>query len=278
MKKLMLSLTAVVMVMVLVACGGKGEDKKATEKSSESKEGKVIKVAAQAPFMMDILEISRPELEKKGYELEVVKVNDNIQYNELVKNKEVDANFAQHQPFMEMYNKEKNGNLAIVQEIYNVKVGFYSKTVKDIKDIPEGSKVAIPNDMSNEGRALAILDDYGIIKLKEGVGFNGTIKDVVENPLNLEWLSVDLLNLAETYNEKDVSLVFSYPTYIKKIGLTPKDALFLEKTVAEQFAISLVAREDNKDSAEIQDLKKAMTGDKVRAFFENEHPDDIISF
>lgn len=272
MKKIILGVVATTLAVTLMACGNK--EKKA-EKGSDSKEEKVVKVAAQAPFMMDILELARPEMEENGYELEVVKVNDNIQYNELVNNKEVDANFAQHQPFMEMYNEEKDGNLAIVQEIYNVKVGYYSK---NIKDIPEGSKVAIPNDLSNEGRALAILNDYGIIKLKDGVGFNGTVKDVVENPLNLEWLSVDLLNLAETYNEKDVSLVFSYPTYIKKIGLTPEDALFLEKTVAEQFSISLVAREDNKDSAEIQALKKAMTSEKIRKFFEDEHPDDIISF
>lgn len=274
MKKLAVVLTTMVVALGLAACGKKDQSQPGADKKKPS----VIKVAAQAPFMMEILELSRPELAKEGYELEVVKVNDNIQYNELVNNKEVDANFAQHQPFMETYNKEKKGNLAIVQPIYNVKVGYYSKDVTDIKDIPEGSKVAIPNDFSNEGRALAILADYGIITLKDGTGMNGTVKDVIDNPKKLEFLQVDLLNLAETYNEKDVALTFSYPTYIKKIGLTPDDALFLEKTIDPRFAISLVAREDNKDSAEIQSLKQAMTSQTIRDFFEKEHPDDIISF
>lgn len=277
MKKIMLLAVAVMMGVGFAACGAKKEETTSTEKGKDKAET-VIKVAAQAPFMMDILELSRPELEKAGYQLEVVKVNDNIQYNELVNNKEIDANFAQHQPFMETYNKEKKGTLAIVQPIYNVKVGYYSKEVKDIKDILEGSKVAIPNDFSNEGRALAILDEYGIIKLKEGTAQTASVKDVVENPKKLEFLPVDLLNLAETYNEKDVSLTFSYPTYIKKVGLGPDDALFLEKTVDPRFAISLVAREDNKESPEIQALKKAMTSQTIRDFFEKEHPDDIISF
>ncbi|EUJ42011.1 MetQ/NlpA family ABC transporter substrate-binding protein [Brochothrix campestris] len=150
------------------------------------------------------------------------------------------------------------------------------KKYKDITTIPEGAKVALPNDVSNEGRALAILNEAGLITLKEGVGFDGTIKDIVKNPKKLQWLSVDLLNLAETYGEDNVALVYNYPTYIAKLNLTPKDAVLLEKTVDDRFAISLVAREDNKDSAKIKALKKAMTSKEVRDFLEKEHADTLL--
>ncbi|MBL1224902.1 MetQ/NlpA family ABC transporter substrate-binding protein [Enterococcus sp. BWR-S5] len=273
MKKYVGLFLAMGLIAVIVAgCSNEGQvaDKEAT------KENNVIKVASHMPPMTDVVEIAAEVIKDEGYEIELVQVNDNIQYNELLNNKEVDANFAQHEPFMEKFNSEKEANLVMIQKIYNAKVGFYSKEYTAIDQIPDGAKVALPSDVSNEGRALAILADQGLIKLKEGVGFDGTIKDIVENSKNLEWLSVDLLNLAEAYNEKDVALVYNYPTYIAKVGLTPKDALFLEKTIDDRFAISLVAREDNQDSDKIKALKKAMTSEKVREFLVNDHSDTLL--
>lgn len=256
----------VLAVMFLGACG--------TGNESQS-EDKVIKVASQTTPMTDVVKVAADAVED-GWKIELVQVNDNIQYNELLNNKEVDANFAQHEPYMQRYNEEKSADLVALDKIYNAKVGFYSKEYTKIEDIPEGTKVALPNDVSNEGRALAILAEQGLIELKDGVGVNGTIKDITANPKNFEWLSVDLLNLAEAYNEPNVSLVYNYPTYIAKIGLKPDDALFLEKTIDDRFAISLVARKDNQDSEKINVLRKAMTSDKVKEFLENEHSDTLI--
>ncbi|WP_430598017.1 MetQ/NlpA family ABC transporter substrate-binding protein [Enterococcus sp. AZ177] len=255
--------------VVIVGCGGQKK-----EANTEKKEDKVIKVASHIPSTVEVVELAAKEIEP-GYKVELVQVNDNIQYNELLNAKEIDANFAQHEPFMQKFNEEKDGNLVVVQKIYNAKVGFYSKEYKDIKELPEGAKIALPSDVSNEGRALAILDDAGLITLKDGVGFNGTIKDIVENPKKLEWVSVDLLNLAEAYNENNIAMVYNYPTYIAKIGLTPKDAILLEKKVDDRFAISLVAREDNKDSDKIKALKKAMTSDKVRELLETKYSETL---
>jgi D-methionine transport system substrate-binding protein len=251
---------------LLGACG--------TSNQSQS-EDKVIKVASQTTPMTDVVKVAADAVED-GWKIELVQVNDNIQYNELLNNKEVDANFAQHEPYMQRYNEEKSANLVALDKIYNAKVGFYSKEYKKIEDIPDGTKVALPNDVSNEGRALAILAEQGLIELKDGVGVNGTIKDITANPKNFEWLSVDLLNLAEAYNEPNVSLVYNYPTYIAKIGLKPDDALFLEKTIDDRFAISLVARKDNQDSEKIKVLRKAMTSDKVKEFLENDHSDTLL--
>ncbi len=272
MKKLSLTIGLLGLSLALVACGSQNNDAKATEK----KQDKVIKVASQTTPMTDVVEVAAKEAKKEGWTIELVQVNDNIQYNELLKNKEVDANFAQHEPFMAKFNEEKKANLVLVQKIYNAKVGFYSKDYQSIEEIPNGMKVAIPNDVSNEGRALAILEEEGLIELKEGVGFQGTLKDIVKNDKELEFLSVDLLNLAEAYNEKNVALVYNYPTYIAKIGLKPSDALFLEKNVDERFAIPLVAREDNQDSEKIKVLKKAMTSQAVKEFLEQEHSETLV--
>lgn len=270
-KKLVLLGIISILTLGLAACGSSKTNSKETKD-----EKKVVKIAAHLPTMVDIIKIATPVMEKEGYTLELVQVNDNIQYNELLKTKEVDANFAQHEPFMKKFNDERQANLVAVQKIYDAKVGFYAKQAKTIEDIPDGSKVALPSDISNEGRALAILDDAGLIKLKDGVGFEGTLKDIEENPKKFEWLSVDLLNLSEAYDEADVSLVYNYPAYISKIGLTPDDALILEKKIDQRFAISLVAREDNQDSPEIKALKKAMTSPEVKQYLEDEHGDTAV--
>lgn len=272
MKKIGFGLFSVLMGMSLVACGNNDEGGNA-----DSAEDKTITVAAQLPTMTDIIEIAAEEAEEDGWDVQVAQVNDNVAYNDMVANEEADANFAQHEPFMEAYNNEKDADLVAIQPIYDVRIGFYSEDYDSIDEIPEGSTVAMPNDVSNEGRALAILQDQGLVELKEDVGYDGRLEDIEENPKNLEWMSVDLLNLPEAYSEPDVSLVYSYPAYIDKIGLKPKDAMFLENNDSEQFAIQLIAREDNKDSEKIQVLKEAMTSDKVREYLEDEeHRDTTI--
>lgn len=270
MKKFGLGFVALVSIMTLAACG-------TSEKGTDSaKEDKVITVAGQAAPMTDVVKVAAEVAKKDGWEIKLVQVNDNVAYNDMVMSKEADASFAQHRPFMEKYNAEKEGTLVAIQPIYDAKVGFYSKDYKSVDAIPENSKVAIPNDASNEGRALAILAEQNLITLKDGVGTNATTKDVVENPKNLEWLSVDLLNLAEAYSEPGVALVYNYPTYISKIGLKPADALFLEEKIDDRFSIQLVAREDNQDSEKIKALHKYMTSDEVRSFLEDEHSDTLL--
>lgn len=269
------SIKALGLLGLMIGLGACGNQEKTATTETTSKEDKVIKVASQATPMTDVVEVAAKVAEKDGWKVELVQVNDNIQYNELLKNEEVDANFAQHEPYMMKFNQEKEAKLVAIQKIYNAKVGFYSKDYTDVKDIPEKAKVAIPSDVSNEGRALAMLADQGLITMKDGVGFQGTLKDIEENPKELEFLSIDLLNLAEAYDEKDVALVYNYPTYIAKIGLKPTDALFLEKNIDERFAIQLVAREDNKDSEKIEALKKAMTSKEVKDFLEKDHSDTL---
>ena len=243
MKKLISIFTSLLaLVLVLTACSSKSDTK------SEKKENVTVKVASHTAPMTDMLEMIKDDLQKEGYNLEIVKVSDNVQANVALNNKEVDANFFQHRPFMEQFNQKNNAHLVAIQPIYNATVAFYSKTLKDIKDLKDGADVAIPSDPTNLARALRLLDHAKVITLKDPNSFTVTEADIKDNPKHLKFTKVSLLNLNEAYNEKD--LVFNYPTYISKLGLTPdKNGLALEKEGDLTFAISLVAREDNKDDA-----------------------------
>lgn len=273
-KSLLLGSTA----LLLAACGdaatdettedntGIDEEETTDEAAEDTGEDVVIQVASHLPPMTDVVEIAGDVIED-GYTVELVEVSDNIQYNEAVLNDEVDASFAQHEPFMEMFNAERNGDLIAIQPIYNAIVGFYSPVYESIDDIEEGAEVAIPSDPTNEARALMILADYELITLADGVGFEATVNDVEENPYNFTFTNVDLLNLSAAYQD-GVELVFNYPTYIESVGLTPADAVFLEDDQGFTFAQQLVVREGNQDSEAIQALHEAFTSQEVYDFLE----------
>ncbi|MCG7377882.1 MetQ/NlpA family ABC transporter substrate-binding protein [Paenibacillus sp. ACRSA] len=272
--KLMLTLLAV--MLVVAGCGQKETAPAAegTNTDNEAAQEVTLKVATLIPPMTDVLDIVKPLLKEDGVNLEVVVLSDNVQPNTALANKEVDANFFQHLPYMTQYNEAHNSNLVGVQPIYNAIYGAYSKTYKSMDELPDGATVAIANDPSNTGRSLVMMEQNGLIKLKEGVGFDATPSDIIENPKNFKFKEVDLLMLARMLDDAD--LVAMTPAYASPLGLTPKkDALFTEKDDSH-FAITLVAREDNKDSEAIQKLAKRMAGPEVKAFFEENYADIAI--
>ncbi|MGP5008263.1 MetQ/NlpA family ABC transporter substrate-binding protein [Brachybacterium tyrofermentans] len=263
--------------LALAACGvGGGSGSSSSGGSGGSGEDTVIKVASHLPPMTDVVTTAAEVAKEEGYTIELVQVSDNVQYNRLLADGEVDANFAQHEPYMTEFNEANDAHLVTLEPIYDAKVGFYSKAYDDVEKLPEGAKVAIPNDRTNEGRALAILHGHGLITLPEEAGFEGRVGEIVDNPLSLEFVQIDLLNLPSAYDEEGMALVYSYPSYIAKVGLTPADALLLEELVDQRFTISLVAREDNQDSEKIEVLRRAMTSDAVRTFLEDEHSDTLL--
>ena len=243
MKKLLsICASLLALVLVLTACSSKTETKK---------ENVTIKVASHTAPMTDMLEMIKDDLKKEGYNLELVKVSDNVQANVALNNKEVDANFFQHKPFMEQFNAKNKGNLVAVQPIYNATVAFYSKDIKDIKDLKNGADVAIPSDPTNMARALRLLNHGKVITLKDPNSYTVTVDDIKENPKNLKFSPIS----------------FNYPTYIAKLNLTPgKDGLLVEDEKDSTFAVSLVAREDNKDSDAVKALKKALASEKIKNF------------
>ena len=243
------------LVLVLAACGSEEES---AEEDTE------ITVVAQTTPMTDIVEIAAEAVEEP-YTVKLIEVADNIQYNEAVFNDEADANFAQHEPFMEQFNAESDADLVAMEQIYNAIVGFYSPVYDSIDELEDGAEVAIPSDPTNEARALMILDNADIITLADDVTYKASVDDIEDNPKDLNFTHVDLLNLSSSY-EDGIPLVFNYPTYIEPLGLTPSDAVLLEDDDENTFAIRVVAREGNEDSDKIKALNEAFTSEEVYDF------------
>lgn len=274
MKKIITKTLIALMAFLLIsACSNKKEEV-TVEKNMDKKELVKIKVASHTKPMTTILELIQEDLKQEGYELELVAVTDNVQANVALKNKEVDANFFQHKLFMEMFNQGNQTDFIVAQPVYDAVVSFYGKDLKDINQLKEGSKVAVPSDPTNLTRALRLLASNNIITLKDPNSYNVKIEDIKDNPKNLNFTEIGLLNLNEAYAEKD--LVFNYPAYAEKIGLNPKDnGLIFETGNDLTFAISVVVNKEDQDSEKIQALKKAITSEKVKKFIE-ENLKDIV--
>lgn len=264
-------LTLLVMVLALVGCGN-GNNKEAAETpAAASTEPVKIKVASLIPPMTDILDIVKPILKEEGVDMEIVILSDNVQPNEALANKEVDANFFQHLPYMEQFNESKGADLVGIQPVYDAIYGGYSKRYKTIEELPDGATLVMANDPSNIGRSLQMFADAGLITLKEGVGIQATQADITDNPKNYKFEEVDLLMLARMLDDAD--LVAMTPAYASPLGLTPKKDALITEGEDSAFTITLVAREDNKDSGAIQKLARAISGPEVKKFLEDNYAD-----
>lgn len=267
MKKLLTVL--LVFSALLVGCAGNSQKQiKMNETSKKlNKEIEVIKVAAHTNPMTTMLKLIEPDLKEKGYKLELVAVSDNVQANVALQNKEVDANFFQHEPFMAQFNEKNKGNLVKVTPVYNALVAFYSKTIKSLDELKDGAIVSIPNDPTNKARALRLLASSKLIELKDPNSYKVLVDDIVKNPKNLKFKEWGLLNLNEAYQESD--LTFNYPTYIEALKLKPlENGLILEPDADKIFSIIIAARKDNRDSEKIKVLKDVMNGEKIKKFIE----------
>ncbi|MBA9085492.1 D-methionine transport system substrate-binding protein [Fontibacillus solani] len=282
-KKWMTWMLAILLVVV-AGCGnangnGNGGNSAnantSSQNQSETKKEVTLKVATLIPPMTDILELVKPLLKEDGINLELVVLSDNVQPNDALANKEVDANFFQHVPYMNEYNESKKSNLVGVQPVYHAVYGAYSKRYKTMEEVPDGSTIAIANDATNTGRSLVMLEKAGLIKLKEGVGIKATQADIVENSHNYKFEEVDLLMLARMLDDAD--LVLMTPAYANPLGLTPKKDALLTETTDSAFAITMVAREDNKDSEPIKKLAERLSGPEVKKFLEENYAEIAIS-
>ncbi|MEI2400007.1 MetQ/NlpA family ABC transporter substrate-binding protein [Paenibacillus phytohabitans] len=262
-------LTLLVLVLALAGCGNNKEAEETP--AAASTEPVKIKVASLIPPMTDILDIVKPILKEEGVDMEVVVLSDNVQPNEALANKEVDANFFQHVPYMEQFNASKDAELVAVQPVYDAIYGGYSKRYKSIDELPEGATLVMANDPSNIGRSLQMFADAGLITLKEGVGIQATQADITANTRNFKFEEVDLLMLARMLDDAD--LVAMTPAYASPLGLTPKKDALITEGEDSAFTITLVAREDNKDSEAIQKLAKAISGPEVKKFLEDNYAD-----
>ena len=220
-----------------------------------------LQVAAATPPMTDIVEAASEAI-GDGYEIEMVEVADYVQPNTMLAAGEIDANFVQHVPFMEQYNEANDASLVGVQPVYLTAVAFYSKTLDSIDELPDGGHVTLPADAANLGRALQMLAEADILTLDPDVEkFQATMDDIEDNPRDLEFVQVELLQANAAYEESDA--VFNLPAFAKQIDLSPfDDGLTLEED--PEFAVTLVTREEDQDSPETQALIEAFTSGQVQ--------------
>ncbi|MRN56427.1 MetQ/NlpA family ABC transporter substrate-binding protein [Paenibacillus monticola] len=271
MKKSMI-LVLTLMVILVAGCGANTASNTNTNSTAEnSGEPIKLKVATLIPPMTDILDIVKPLLKEDGIELEVVVLSDNVQPNEALANKEVDANFFQHVPYMEQFNASKGSELVSIQPVYNAIYGGYSKRFKDIAVLPDGATLVMANDPSNIGRSLEMFEAAGLITLKEGVGIKATQADITDNPRKFKFAEVDLLMLARMLDDAD--LVAMTPAYASPLGLTPKKNALITESEDAKFAITLVARSDNKDTIAIKKLAERISGPEVKKFLKDNYAD-----
>lgn len=262
-KYLGLFLCLILLGGVLAGCGGNAADKDAPAPVEKTK----LVVGATAQPHAEILEQVVPMLAEQDIELTVNVFTDYVQLNPALQEGQIDANFFQHVPYLDDYNANNDADLVWTVKVHNEPMGVYSKKITDIKDLADGATVGIPNDATNGGRALAVLEKAGIIKLKDGAGITATDKDIVENPKNIKVTMMDAAMLPRTLDDADICVINS--NYALEGGLNPvKDSIFMEDKDSP-FANILVVKSENKDNEAIAKLGAALQSPEVKKFIED---------
>lgn len=274
-KILALALAGVLVVGALTGCGSSK-----SESSEKKTDDKKITVAASATPHAEILEEAKTLLKDKGYELEVKVFDDYVQPNNVVESGEFDANYFQHVPYLEQFNEEKGTHLVVAGKIHYEPFGIYPGTKKDLKDIAKGDKIAVPNDTTNEARALLLLQDNGIIKLKDGAGIKATVNDIEENPNNIEIVELEAAQVPRVVNE--VAYVVLNGNYALEANYTvKKDALAYEKSdseAAKTYVNVIAVKEGNENSEKIKALVDVLKSDSIKKFIAEKYDGAVIVY
>ena len=234
---------------------------------------KLVVAATPVPHA-EILELVKPTLAKEGVDLEIKVFTDYVQPNVQVAEKRLDANYFQTLPYLENFNKGKGTNLVTVVGVHVEPFGGYSKKIKNISELKDGATVAIPNEGSNSGRALLLLQKAGVITLKDPSNALATPKDIASNPKHLKFKELESALLPRVLDQVDLDLINT--NYALEAGLNPaKDALIIEDAKSP-YVNFLVARPDNKDSDAIQKLAKALTSPEVKAFIDSKYKGAVV--
>ena len=239
-----------------------------------SAHAETLTVAATPVPHAEILEFVKPALAKEGVDLKVKVFTDYIQPNVQVAEKRLDANFFQHQPYLDEFNKAKGTSLVAVTGVHLEPLGAYSNKIKDLKDLPSGANVVIPNDATNGGRALLLLAKAGLITLKDPTNILSNSKDIAQNPKDLKIRELEAATIPRVLTQVDLALINT--NYALEAKLDPsKDALVIEGNDSPYVNI-LVSRADNKDSAAMQKLAAALHSPEVKQFITEKYKGAVL--
>lgn len=273
-----LALSAVV-VFGLAGCGASNSSSSSSDSGSQAKsEDKTITVAATPSPHAEILnDAVKPLLEKEGYTLEVKEFTDYVQPNTVTEEGEVDANYFQHITYLNNFNAEKGTHLVSVADVHYEPFGLYPGKTKSLDALADGATVAVPNDATNEARALLLLQDAGLIKLADGAGINATTNDIVENPKNLKLHEVEAATVPNVVADVDIACING--NYAIPAGFKTTDALATESATslaAEAYVNVLAVKDGNQDSDKIKALVKALTSDEVRTYINDTYAGAVV--
>lgn len=285
-------LVSVLSLGVLTGCGNSADDSttaetvQTTQETSESGEDAnveskgTITVAASATPHAEILAAAKPILAKEGWDLEVTEYDDYVLPNEVVEGGEIDANYFQHVPYLDSFNEEKGTHLVQVGKIHYEPFGIYPGTKKSLDEIADGDSIAVPNDTTNEARALLLLQDNGIITLKDGAGINATVNDIAENPHNVKIVELEAAQVARVVDE--TAFVVLNGNYALAAGFSVgKDALAYEKSdseAAKTYVNVIAVKEGNEDSAKIKALVDVLKSDDVKKYINDTYDGAVLPY
>ena len=296
MKKRVAALLLGLAVASLAACGGQKAETKAesqveteagSEKAAESEkateaakaEGEVVKIkigATPSPHA-EILEAAKDALKKKGVEIEIVTYNDYVQPNLATEQGQIDVNYFQHLPYLEDFNKENNTHVVSVGKIHYEPFGIYAGKSNDLKAIQDGAKIAVPNDTTNEARALLLLEANGIIKLKDGAGLTATKQDIVENPHNVEIYEVEAAQIPRSLDSVEFACMNG--NYAIQANYKPSDALAAEDAqseAAQTYANIIAVEEKNKDAEWVKTLVEVLHSKEIQDFINEKYEGGVV--
>ena len=285
-RKVLALTLALVLSLSFAACASKSaaenvEKVPAEEAASDTVEQKgTITVAASPTPHAEILAQAAPILAAEGWTLEVKEFQDYVQPNNVVESGEFDANYFQHIPYLENFNEEQGTHLVNAGGIHYEPFGIYPGTKSSLDDIAEGDTIAVPNDTTNEARALLLLQDNGILKLKDGAGLTATVLDIEENPYNVEILELEAAQVPRVKDE--VAYVVLNGNYALDAGFSvAKDSLAYEKSdsdAAKTYVNVIAVKEGNENSEKIQALVGELKSDAIRQYINDTYDGAVVPF
>lgn len=273
---------AVLGSFALTACGGNSATSSSAATSgaatsSSASNGTAITVGASPSPHAEILKAVEDEIKAAGYELKVVEYNDYVQPNVALSEGDLDANYFQHKPYLDNYNQENGTDLVSAAAIHFEPMGIYAGKSSDIKNVPDGAKIAVPSDATNEARALLLLQDQGVLKLKDGVGLEATKNDIAENPHNVEFVEVEAASVPRTLQDADFGVING--NYALSAGLDTTATLASEgagSEAAKTYANIVAVRKGEDQTDKTKALVKALTSDTAKKFIENQYKGSVI--
>ncbi|HZX37051.1 MAG TPA: MetQ/NlpA family ABC transporter substrate-binding protein [Streptomyces sp.] len=260
----------------LTACGTASDPAAKSDSGAKADESKALVVAASPTPHADILGYIKDNLAKKaGLNLEVKEFTDYVLPNTATENGQVDANFFQHKPYLDDFNKKNKTHIVPVVNVHLEPLGLYSKKSKDIKEIKAGQTVAVPNDTTNEGRALKLLADNGLITLEDGAGTDAKLSDIKDSK-GLKFKELEAATLPRALNDVDAAVING--NYAIEADLKPaQDSLALEKADGNPYANFLAVKEGNEKDARVKKLAKLLNSPEVKKFIDDKYAGSIVA-